>query len=55
MLIWGKERKRFPLMTLEWPEEAGTKVEGKERIKLEDTAPEPPPVLAGQGRLKPAE
>ena len=23
-------------MTLEWPEEAGTKIEGKERVKLED-------------------
>jgi hypothetical protein len=33
---------RFKLMTLEWPEEAGTRIEGKERIKLEDT---PDPVL----------
>ena len=37
LLMWGRERKRFPLMTLEWPEEAGTKVEGKERIQLADT------------------
>ena len=24
-------------MTLEWPEEAGTKIEGKERIVLDET------------------
>jgi TRAP-type mannitol/chloroaromatic compound transport system permease small subunit len=41
-LLWGPQGVRFKLMTLEWPEEAGTKVEGKERIKLEDT---PDPVL----------
>jgi hypothetical protein len=29
-------------MTLEWPEEAGSKVEGKERIKLEERAPASP-------------
>jgi TRAP-type mannitol/chloroaromatic compound transport system permease small subunit len=40
VLLWGHERKRFPLMTLEWPEEAGSKVEGKERIKLEDAPTE---------------
>ena len=50
--------KRFRLMTLEWPEEAGSRIEGKERIKLEDSPaePAPPPVLAGsQPALKPAE
>jgi TRAP-type mannitol/chloroaromatic compound transport system permease small subunit len=26
--------KRFPLMTLEWPEETGTMIEGKERLDL---------------------
>ncbi|NKC12742.1 MAG: TRAP transporter small permease subunit [Gammaproteobacteria bacterium] len=26
--------KRFPLMTLDWPEETGTKIEGKERLDL---------------------
>ena len=48
MLLWGDSSKRFPLMTLEWPEEAGTKIEGKERIKLEDAPAEAalPPVLA---------
>ena len=36
MVLWGPQNIRFPLMTLEWPEEAGEKIEGKERIKLED-------------------
>lgn len=40
-VLWGDRRKRFPLMTLEWPEEAGSKVEGKDRIKLEGQPPEP--------------
>lgn len=40
--LWGPQGARFKLMTLEWPEETGTKVEGKDRIKLEDT---PDPVL----------
>jgi TRAP-type mannitol/chloroaromatic compound transport system permease small subunit len=41
-LLWGQQGVRFKLMTLEWPEEAGTKVEGKERINLAET---PDPVL----------
>jgi TRAP-type mannitol/chloroaromatic compound transport system permease small subunit len=36
MALWGPQNIRFPLMTLEWPEEAGERIEGKERIKLED-------------------
>lgn len=36
IVLWGPQDIRFPLMTLEWPEEEGTKIEGKERIKLED-------------------
>jgi TRAP-type mannitol/chloroaromatic compound transport system permease small subunit len=36
MVLWGPQDIRFPLMTLEWPEEEGTKIEGKERIKLEE-------------------
>jgi len=36
IVLWGPQNIRFPLMTLEWPEEEGTKIEGKERIKLED-------------------
>jgi len=37
VILWGDNRLRFPLMTLEWPEEQGTKIEGKERIKLEES------------------
>ena len=32
----GPQNIRFPLMTLDWPEEEGEKIEGKERIKLEE-------------------
>ena len=35
IVLWGPQNVRFPLMTLEWPEEAGTKIEGKVRIDLE--------------------
>jgi TRAP-type mannitol/chloroaromatic compound transport system permease small subunit len=41
-VLWGPQDARFKLMTLEWPEEAGTKIEGKERIDLEGM---PDPVL----------
>lgn len=41
-VIWGPQNARFKLMTLEWPEATGSTLEGKERIKLEDT---PDPVL----------
>ena len=36
LLLWGSGTKRFPLMTLEWPDEAGTRIEGKDRIVLDD-------------------
>jgi TRAP-type mannitol/chloroaromatic compound transport system permease small subunit len=36
IVLWGPQNIRFPLMTLDWPEEEGEKIEGKERIKLED-------------------
>ena len=36
IVLWGPQNIRFPLMTLEWPEDAGDKIEGKERIKLEE-------------------
>jgi TRAP-type mannitol/chloroaromatic compound transport system permease small subunit len=36
LVLWGPQNVRFPLMTLEWPEEAGSTIEGKERIKLEE-------------------
>ena len=32
--LFGPKHWRFPLMTLEWPEEAGSSVEGKERMDL---------------------
>jgi len=32
--LWGPRNIRFELMTLEWPEEEGTKIEGKERLDL---------------------
>ena len=35
IVLWGPQNIRFPLMTLEWPEE-DAKIEGKERIKLEE-------------------
>jgi TRAP-type mannitol/chloroaromatic compound transport system permease small subunit len=34
-ILWGSGQLRFPLMTLEWPEE-DRRIEGKERVKLED-------------------
>jgi TRAP-type mannitol/chloroaromatic compound transport system permease small subunit len=37
LVLFGDSARRFPLMTLEWPEEAGMKIEGKERVKLEDS------------------
>lgn len=36
-LMWGDQTKRFELMTLDWPEQAGDRIEGKERIRLEDS------------------
>jgi TRAP-type mannitol/chloroaromatic compound transport system permease small subunit len=36
VVLWGPQNVRFPLMTLEWPEEAGSTIEGKERIKLDE-------------------
>jgi TRAP-type mannitol/chloroaromatic compound transport system permease small subunit len=46
-ILWGPQQLRFALMTLEWPEE-DRKVEGKERVKLEDEyglrlSDQPPP------------
>ncbi len=51
MVLFGEPNRRFSLMTLEWPEEAGTMIEGKKRIEIEDEAP-PPPV---GGAKQPAE
>ncbi|MGI9384935.1 MAG: TRAP transporter small permease subunit [Methyloligellaceae bacterium] len=38
LVLFGDPERRFDLMTLDWPEEAGTKIEGKERIKLDEEA-----------------
>jgi TRAP-type mannitol/chloroaromatic compound transport system permease small subunit len=56
LLIWGAAPKRFALMTLEWPDEAGSKIEGKERIKLEDAPAESltPAVIAQTAPVKAA-
>lgn len=35
MILFGPQNIRFPLMTIEWPEEEGSKIEGKERLDLE--------------------
>ena len=32
--LFGPKHWRFDLMTIEWPEETGTSVEGKERMDL---------------------
>ena len=42
MVLFGESNRRFSLMTLEWPEEAGTMIEGKKRIEIDDEAPPPP-------------
>jgi len=34
-ILWGPQELRFPLMTLDWPEE-DARIEGKERVKLEE-------------------
>ena len=39
LVLFGPRELRFPLMTLEWPEEEGTRIEGKERIVLDDAEP----------------
>jgi len=33
-VLFGPQDIRYPLMTLEWPEEEGTMIEGKERLDL---------------------
>ena len=35
MALFGNRNKRYPLMTIEWPEDTGSMVEGKERLDLE--------------------
>ena len=40
IVLWGPRDLRFPLMTIEWPEEAGSKIEGKTRLELVDVEDE---------------
>ena len=35
MILFGPQNVRFPLMTIEWPEDEGSKIEGKERLDLD--------------------
>jgi len=52
-LMWGRQPKRFKLMTLDWPEEVA-RIEGKERIVLEEAeGMQAPPSIAAPV-LKPA-
>ncbi len=37
--LFTDPNKRFDMMTLEWPEEQGTMIEGKKRIELDDHEP----------------
>jgi len=39
MVLFDDPNRRHDLMTLEWPEEEGTMIEGKKRIELDDTEP----------------
>lgn len=39
MALFDDPNRRHDLMTLEWPEEEGTMIEGKKRIELDDTEP----------------
>ncbi|MEW6687967.1 MAG: TRAP transporter small permease subunit [Pseudomonadota bacterium] len=59
-ILWGPRELRFPLMTLDWPE-TDAKIEGKERIKLEDEyglrlsdSPAPATLLSGEAAAQAA-
>lgn len=51
MVLFGDPSRRYSLMTLEWPEEEGTMIEGKKRIELEGSEPVAP--TAGTGAREP--
>jgi TRAP-type mannitol/chloroaromatic compound transport system permease small subunit len=36
MVLFGPQNWRYPLSTLEWPEEAGATIEGKQRLDLDE-------------------
>lgn len=46
-VLFGDPNRRYSLMTLEWPEEQGTMIEGKKRIELDDSEPVAPTVGTG--------
>lgn len=48
LVLFGDPARRFPLMTIEWPEE-DAKIEGKERVRLEDA---PDTLVAPDAALK---
>lgn len=48
LVLFGDPARRFPLMTFEWPEEEA-KIEGKERVRLEDA---PDTLVAPDAALK---
>lgn len=54
VVLWGPQDTRYPLMTLEWPEEAGSKIEGKERLDLEKAEDELRRRAAESGHLQEA-
>jgi TRAP-type mannitol/chloroaromatic compound transport system permease small subunit len=47
IVLFGPQELRFPLMTIEWPEEE-VRIEGKQRVVL-DAADEPPPAARPPG------
>jgi TRAP-type mannitol/chloroaromatic compound transport system permease small subunit len=50
--LFGEKNVRFPLMTLEWPEEEGSKIEGKERLDLDKATDELRRRATESGHLK---
>ena len=35
-ILWGPQNVRFNLMTIEWPEDEGSMIEGKKRLELDE-------------------
>lgn len=56
-ILWGPQHLRFPLMTLDWPE-TERKIEGKERVRLEDEyglkLDAPPPIISQAAAAPPS-
>jgi TRAP-type mannitol/chloroaromatic compound transport system permease small subunit len=48
IVLFGPQDLRFPLMTLDWPEEE-VRIEGKERVVLDAAADEPQPAASSSG------